>query len=433
MRPGEVDSPTAPQGVAPAAGGRGPKPAALAFIFITVLIDILSFGLIIPVLPHLVKQFVGGGVSDAAWWVGVFGTLFALIQFVSAPIQGTLSDRFGRRPVILVSSVGLGLDFIFMALAPGLMWLLVGRVISAITSASFTTANAYLADVTPPEKRAQSFGLLGAAFGVGFIIGPVLGGWLGAIDLRLPFWFAAGLALVNFCYGWFVLPESLAPERRSKRFEWKHANPIGSLGLLRRYPQVLPLAVLIFLFNLAHYVYPSVFVLYADYRYYWGPQTVGWVLALVGIFSVIVQVGLIKPVVKALGEKRTVIAGALFGMIGFAWYGFAPTGLLFVIGIPVMALWGLASPATQALITRQVGPEVQGRIQGALMSLTSLAGIAGPALFASTFAWFVGENAPLPLPGAPFLVASALLLIALVVALASQRDLAARAIAQASP
>lgn len=400
----------------------GPRRAALAFIFITVLIDILSFGLIIPVLPHLLKQFVGGAIDSAAWWVGVFGTLFALIQFVSAPIQGTLSDRYGRRPVILVSSFGLGVDFIFMALATSLPMLLVGRIISAITSASFTTANAYLADVTPPEKRAQSFGLLGAAFGVGFIIGPVLGGWLGGIDLRLPFWFAAGLALLNFCYGWFVLPESLAPELRSKRFDWKHANPVGSLALLRRYPQVLPLALVIFLFNLAHYVYPSVFVLYADHRYAWGPQAVGWVLALVGVFSVIVQVGLIKPVVKAIGEKRTIIAGCVAGMLGFAWYGLAPTGRLFLFGIPVMALWGLASPATQALITRQVGPEVQGRIQGALMSLTSLAGIMGPALFASTFAWFVGARAPLPLPGAPFLIASLLLLVALGVAMATQRE-----------
>ncbi len=416
------DSPDGTASTDPAAASGGPRRAALAFIFVTVLIDILSFGLIIPVLPHLVKEFVGGAIDNAAWWVGVFGTLFALIQFVSAPIQGALSDRYGRRPVILISSFGLGVDFIFMALASSLPWLLVGRIVSAITSASFTTANAYLADVTPPERRAQSFGLLGAAFGVGFIIGPVLGGWLGGIDLRLPFWFAAGLALVNFCYGWFVLPESLAPALRSKRFDWKHANPIGSLALLRRYPQVLPLAAVIFLFNLAHYVYPSVFVLYADHRYAWGPQQVGWVLAMVGVFSVIVQVGLIKPVVKALGEKRTVIAGSLFGMLGFAWYGFAPTGMLFLAGIPVMALWGLASPATQALITRQVGPEVQGRIQGALMSLTSLAGIVGPALFAGTFAWFVGEQAPLALPGAPFLVASALLLVALTVALVTQRE-----------
>ncbi|HXH01084.1 MAG TPA: MFS transporter, partial [Xanthomonadaceae bacterium] len=248
--------------------------AALIFIFVTVLIDVLAFGLIIPVLPHLVESFVGGNTVQAAHWVGIFGTLFALIQFVSSPIQGTLSDRFGRRPVILLSCLGLAVDFVFMALAPTLLWLLVGRVISAITSASFTTANAYVADVTPADQRAKNFGLLGAAFGVGFIIGPAIGGWLGGIDLRLPFWFAGGLALVNFAYGWFVLPESLSVAMRTPRIDWSHANPLGSLRMLRRYPQVLGLAVVIFLFQLAHYVYPSVFVLYADYRYGWGPQAV---------------------------------------------------------------------------------------------------------------------------------------------------------------
>src|SRR5690606_28477235 len=210
--------------------------AALACIFVTQLIDVLSFGVIIPVLPPLVKELIGGDVSTASHWVGVFGTVFALIQFVTTPIQGMLADRFGRRPVILLSCLGLGLDFVFMALAPTLAWLFVGRVISAITSASFTTANAYVADVTEPEKRARSYGLIGAAFGLGFIVGPLIGGVLGEVDLRLPFWFAAGLALVNFAYGWFVLPESLPPERRSTRFDWSHANPLGSLRLLRSYP-----------------------------------------------------------------------------------------------------------------------------------------------------------------------------------------------------
>lgn len=374
------------------------------------LIDVLSFGLIIPVLPHLVQDFVGGSIASAAVWVGIFGTAFAAIQFVSAPIQGALSDRFGRRPVILLSCLGLGLDFIFMALANSLPWLMVGRVLSGIASASFTTANAYIADITPQENRAKAFGMIGAAFGVGFIIGPLIGGWLGSIGLRLPFWFAAGLALLNFLYGWLVLPESLPPEKRAKKFDWSHANPIGSLVLLRRYPQVFGLAAVVLLANLAHYVYPSIFVLFADYRFAWGPREVSWVLAAVGVCSVIVQAGLIGAVVKRFGERRTLLFGLACGVVGFLIYAFAEVGWIFLIGLPISALWGMAAPATQALITRQVGPEMQGRIQGAIMSLVSLAGILGPLLFTTAFAWFIGERAPAHLPGAPWLVAAILLL-----------------------
>jgi DHA1 family tetracycline resistance protein-like MFS transporter len=385
------------------------RPAALAFIFVTVLIDILAFGLIIPVLPHLVESFVGGDTVIAAHWVGIFGTLFAAIQFVSSPVQGTLSDRYGRRPVILLSCLGLGLDFIFMALAPSLGWLLVGRVISAITSASFTTANAYIADVTAPDKRAQAFGMIGAAFGAGFIVGPVLGGWLGGIDLRWPFWAAAFLALCNFSYGLFVLPESLAPAQRTARFDWAHANPLGSLFLLKRYRQVFGLAAVVLLINLAHYVYPSVFVLYADYRYGWGPQAVGWVLAVVGVFSLVVNAVLVKRAVAAWGERRALLLGLACGVIGFAIYGWAPSGGWFLCGIPIMAIWALSMPATQALVTRQVGPHAQGRIQGALTSLVSLAGIVGPLLYTSVFALFIGARAPVHLPGAPFLLACLML------------------------
>ena len=392
------------------------RKAALAFIFVTVLIDVLAFGLIIPVLPHLIQDFVGGSTTHAAYWVGIFGTVFAAIQFVTAPVQGALSDRYGRRPVILLSCLGLGLDFILMAVAGSLPLLLVGRIVSGITSASFTTANAYVADVTAPAERAKSFGFIGAAFGAGFILGPLLGGWLGDIDLRLPFWFAAGLALLNFAYGWFVLPESLPPERRAKTFDWAHANPFGSMRLLRRYPQVLGLAAVVFIANLAHYVYPSIFVLFADYRYGWGPREVSWVLAVVGVFSVLVNAVLVGKMVKWLGERRALLLGLLCGVIGFTLYGFADVGWLFLMGLPISALWALAAPATQALITQQVGADVQGRMQGALMSLVSLAGIIGPAIFAGAFGLFISERAPLHLPGAPFLIAAGLLACAVLIA-----------------
>jgi DHA1 family tetracycline resistance protein-like MFS transporter len=390
--------------------------AALAFIFVTVLIDVLAFGLIIPVLPHLIEQFVGGDTAHAAYWVGAFGFVFAAIQFVTSPIQGALADRYGRRPVILLSCLGLGLDFVFMALAPSLSWLLVGRIISAITSASFTTANAYVADVTPPDQRAKSFGMIGAAFGVGFIIGPLIGGQLGSIDLRLPFWFAAGLALLNFLYGWFVLPESLTHEKRSPKFDWSHARPLGSIALLRRYPQVFGLAAVVFLANLAHYVYPSIFVLFADYQYRWGPREVSYVLAVVGVCNVIVNMALVGRAVRRFGERRTLLIGLSCGMAGFLIYGMAGVGWMFLLGLPVSALWAMAAPSTQALITRQVGADVQGRIQGALMSLVSLAGVVGPLLFAGSFGYFVDKRAPVHLPGAPWFIAAALLACAVMIA-----------------
>ncbi|RPE80187.1 TCR/Tet family MFS transporter [Vulcaniibacterium tengchongense] len=399
---------------APVSGTR--RRAALAFIFVTVLIDVLAFGVIIPVLPHLVEQFVGGKTDTAAYWIGAFGTAFALIQFVTSPVQGALSDRYGRRPVILLSCLGLGLDFVFMALAPSLAWLFVGRIISAITSASFTTANAYVADITPPEQRAKHYGLLGAAFGLGFIVGPLIGGWLGELDLRLPFWFAAVLALLNFVYGLLVLPESLPAERRAARFDWSQTVPFGSLKLLRRYPQIFGLAVVVFIANLAHYVYPSVFVLFADYAYRWGQKEVGYVLAVVGVLNVIVNVVLVGRVVRGLGERRALLFSLACGALGFAIYGAADVGWMFLLGLPVGALWAISAPATQALITRQVGPEAQGRIQGALMSLVSVAGIVGPGLFAGSFGYFIGERAPLHLPGAPWYIAGLLLALAALIA-----------------
>jgi len=389
--------------------------AAVIFIFVTVLIDILAFGIIIPVLPHLIERMTGNTVSNAAWWVGVFGTVFAVVQFISSPVQGALSDRFGRRPVVLLSNLGLGLDFVLMALAPSLWLLFVGRVISGMTAASFTTANAYIADVTPPEKRAAAFGMLGGAFGIGFIIGPALGGFLGSLDLRLPFWVAAGLALTNFMYGFFILPESLPPERRSARFELRSASPLGSLSLLRRHREVLGLSVVMFLFYLAHYVLQTVFVLYAGYRYGWGLQAVGYVLALVGACDGSVQAFLTGRLSARFGERRVLIAGMAFGACAFAVMGLAPNGTVFLVGIPLMSLWGLAGPPIQSIMTRHVKPDEQGRLQGAVTSLGSFAGIFGPFLFAQIFAFAIATGRSPHVPGLPFLIASGLVLAGMVI------------------
>jgi DHA1 family tetracycline resistance protein-like MFS transporter len=386
-----------------------PRQAALNFIFVTVLIDMLAFGMIIPVLPILVQNFVGGNAVHAAEMYGLFGTAWALMQLIFSPVQGSLSDHFGRRPVILISCAGLGLDFILMALAPNLWWLLVGRVISGITAASFSTAGAYIADVTPPEKRAASFGLIGAAFGVGFVLGPALGGVLGAISPRLPFWASAVMALANVCWGLFVLPESLPKDRRVP-FSWKNANPLGALKLLSSHPVLAGLAGSYFLINLAHVVLPSTAVLYMHFRYGWNTRAVGVMLAGVGVSALIVQAFLVKPLVKRLKERRALALGLTFGAAGFAIYGLAPTGPIFWIGVPVMALWGIATPSLQTMMTRLVQPTEQGRLQGALASLMGLASLIGPTVFTQTFAVFIGEHADLKLPGAPFLLAALLVI-----------------------
>ena len=382
--------------------------AALAFIFFTVLIDVLSFGLIIPVLPHLLKQFVGGEVARATQWHGLFATAFMTMQFFATPVQGALSDRFGRRPLILISNLGLAIDFLIMALAQTLPLLFIGRLLSGITSASFGTANAYIADVTPPAQRAAAFGKLGMAFGLGFTLAPVFGAWLGEIGLRIPFFVAAGLAFVNFCYGFFVLPESLAPENRSKSFDWRRANPVGSLKLLRGHPELFGLAAVVFLMGLAHLVYPTTFVLYADYRFGWGLQMVGWTLLIVGVLSVIVQGALIGRIVKALGERRALLFGLLCGTLGFFLYGLAPTGYWFWAAMPVAALWAVAGPAAQSLMTQHVTPQEQGRLQGAVGSLSSIAGILAPTLFTQTLATVAQEHVHSFWAGATFWLAAAM-------------------------
>ncbi|MBX3346921.1 MAG: TCR/Tet family MFS transporter [Nitrospira sp.] len=387
-----------------------PRQAAMAFILVTVVLDMLSFGIIIPVLPKLVEEFLGGDTPRAAEIYGLMGTAWALMQFVCSPIQGSLSDRFGRRPVVLLSNVGLGLDFILMALAPNVSWLFAGRVISGIASSSFSTAGAYIADVTPPEKRAAAFGMMGASFGLGFVLGPAVGGLLGAVDPRWPFWGAAATSLLNACYGFFVLPESLPVEKRAP-FRWRRANPVGALILLRSHHELFGLATTNFLMNLAHAVLPSVAVLYLGYRYGWGPSAVGFTLAGVGVCAMIVQGMLVRPITARLGERRTLLLGLLAGATGFAIYGLAPTPLIYCFGIPVMAFWGLAAPSAQVFMTRRVSPSEQGQLQGAIASLTGIAGLLGPTLFTQTFAAFIGPQADWHLPGAPYLLSTLLLLI----------------------
>jgi len=391
------------------------RPAALAFIFMTLVLDVLALGVIIPVLPDLVKAFLHGDTAQAARLTGVFGTVWALAQFIFSPLLGVMSDRFGRRPVILVSCLGLGLDYFFMAMAPTLAWLFVGRVISGITAASFAAAGAYIADVTPPEKRAASYGMMGAAWGVGFIVGPALGGWLGEYSLRLPFWVAGGLSLLNTLYGLFVLPESLPAERRAA-FSWKKANPVGSLILLRSHPRLLGLATVLFLYHLAHHVLPSVFVLYAGYRYGWTQKIMGSLLATVGVCGVVVQAGLVRRIVARIGERAALLTGLVFGAAGFAVYGMAPTGALFWIGVPVFALIGLYGPSSQAIMTRLVGPSQQGQLQGANSCVMGITGMVGPILFTTTFAEFIRPDRSWNLPGAPFLLAGGLMVLAVFLA-----------------
>jgi DHA1 family tetracycline resistance protein-like MFS transporter len=405
-----IDASQAPESKA----GPEPSRAAFAFIFVTVLLDMIALGIVVPVLPKLIKAFLNGDTADAAHIVGYFAAAWALMQFIFQPVVGALSDRFGRRPVVILSNFGLGLDYILMALAPNLWFLFVGRLISGITAASVSTSYAYVADVTPPEKRAAQYGMLGAAFGFGFTVGPALTGLLGDISIRAPFWGAAALSLVNATYGYFVLPESLAREKRA-RFSWHPANPIGSLRLLSSNPRLMRLAMAGLLQRFAHGSLPSMFVLYADYRYGWSLTTVSWALGAVGVAQMIVSGGLVRPAIKRLGERGTMIFGMVSGIIGFALYAVAPNSGIFLLAFPPIALWGMANPAIQSLATRFVGPSDQGKLQGAQSSLGSLADMIGPVVFTQIFAAAVLARGPLHIPGAPYFLAALFVVGALTV------------------
>lgn len=400
----------------PLGATKGASRAAFVFIFITVLTDMLALGIMVPVLPKLIVEFEHGDVAQAAEVSGVFGFAWALMQFLASPVLGALSDRFGRRPVVLLSNFGLGVDYVLMALAPSLSWLFVGRVISGVTAASYPTASAYIADVTPPEKRAQSFGMLGAAFGLGFIVGPAIGGLLGNVDLRLPFWVAGALSLLNALYGAFILPESLPVERRSS-FSLKKASPIGALSMLTRDRTIVGLAAATFLYSIAHESLPSMFVLYTDFRYHFSERMVGVSLAIVGVCSTIVAAGLVGPSVKRFGERTTLAMGLLFGGLGFGIYAAAPSTASFLCGMPFVALWGLAGPAMQSLMSSAATGTEQGKLQGAVSSLRGITGMLGPIVFTQSFAYFVRPGAPLFLPGFPYWLASALVVMSLILAM----------------
>jgi DHA1 family tetracycline resistance protein-like MFS transporter len=401
-----------------------PGRAAFLFILITVTLDFLAFGIIAPVLPSLIIRFEGGDIARAAYVIGYFGFAWATMQFIFSPILGAWSDRFGRRPVILISCLGLGLDYIFMALAPSLRWLFVGRLISGITTSNVSTAFAYITDVTPPEKRAKQFGFIGAAFGLGFVIGPALGGILGNMNLRFPFWAAAVLSLANALYGYFILPESLPRERRSHS-AWHMANPLGSLTLLRSHPELAGLATVSFLYYLAHQALPSMFVLYADYRYGWNTRAVGLCLAVVGVCASAVSGGLVGPFVKRFGERFGLLSGLVFGCIGFAGFALAVRGWIIYAAIPFIALWGIAGPAMQSLMSRRVDATSQGKLQGALNSIRAITGMIGPLLFTQVFALAISPRLAVHLPGAPYFLAAFLLLGSLFLAAYIARSAAA--------
>ncbi|HEY5410331.1 MAG TPA: TCR/Tet family MFS transporter [Caulobacteraceae bacterium] len=360
----------------------------------------------VPILPNLLKQFTGGDTASASEWNVVFATCGGVMSFLAGPVLGMLSDRWGRRPVLLVSLFGLGFDFLFMAFAPSLGWLFVGRLISGATSGVFSTANAYVADVTAPENRARAFGWMGAAFSIGFLAGPAIGGMLGQINLRVPFMAAAALTLVNALYGLLILPESLPRERRVAAFSLRRANPVGSLRLLRSAKGLSGLAGVYFLSQLAQMVWPSVFVLYTGYRYGWTPGTVGLVMMAGGVMGVGVQSFLVGPVIRRFGERGAMLAGAGAAALGFGWYAFSPTGLAYIAGMPISCLGGLMIPGLQGLMTRGVGPRQQGQLQGANQSLAGLASVVGPSIFGLSFAWAV-RHPEVRLPGLPMLEAAA--------------------------
>jgi DHA1 family tetracycline resistance protein-like MFS transporter len=395
-----------------------PRRPALGFIFITLVLLVLGYGIIIPVLPGLVTQFRGGNIADGSDYYGWLVGVFAAMQFVASPILGSLSDRFGRRKVILIALAGTAVDYVIMGLAPNMGWMFVGRMISGVTAGALATCNAYIADVTPPEKRAQGFGLVGAAFGLGFVIGPAIGGLLGQYSIRLPFFVAAGCVAINWLYGAFVLPESLPAENR-RPFSWRRANPVGSLLALRRFRGVMDLAWMHFIYMSASTMLQSIWVLYTGYRYHWTTLEIGLSLTFIGMMAVVVQGGLVRRIIARTGERKGLVIGLVNSAVIMAGYGLATKGWM-IYGLMIVGAWGgIAGPSAQALITKHVPANEQGAVQGSLSGLTSLAGIFAPIVAAWSFGRCIAADAAWHLPGIAFFEASTLMLVALALALRS--------------
>lgn len=391
------------------------KHPALGFIFATLLIDIIGLGVIIPVMPDLIIELTGGTNSDASRYSGWLMLAYASMQFVCAPIVGGLSDRYGRRPVLLASLFGFGVDYFFLAFAPSIGWLFLGRIVAGMMGASFTTASAYIADVSTPETRAQNFGIIGAAFGLGFIIGPLLGGIVAPFGSRMPFIVSACLSLANWLYGFFILPESLKPENRRK-FDWSRANPVGSLLNLKRYPVILGLVASLVLVYISAHAVQSNWAFYTKEKFAWDPKMISYSLAAVGLVFAVVQGGLIRIIIPKLGQARSVYVGLGFNALGFVLFALATQSWMMFAFTVIYCMGGIAGPALQGIISTQVPANAQGELQGALTSLMSATACIGPPLMSNTFAYFTNSGAPIYLPGAPMLLGAALTITATLMA-----------------
>jgi len=414
-----------------AVASKSPRRAAFGYIFVTAVLDMLAMGITAPVLPKLVAQLEGGDIARAAVTMGAFGSMLAAMQFVFAPLMGAVSDRYGRRPIVMLTSFGFFVDFILMALAPSAWWLFPGRVLSGITS-SFPAGGAYIADASPPERRAAHIGMMWGSVGIGLSVGPTIGGYLGSLDIRLPFYVAAAVSVVNAAYGLFILPESLAPERRAP-IAWRRANPIGSWKLLRSTPLLFGLTAALVLHFAARGALSDLFVLYSDHRFGWDERTVGYAVSAIGVASMFVSVVLTAPMVNRFGERRVLLVGTFCGVIGYTMLGLAPVGWLFLLAILPKSLLNLGSPAIQALMTRQVSHSEQGQLVGATTSAIAITGVLSPLLFTRVFAAAIDKNAVVSVPGAPFLLAATLLVGSLLFAWKATSTAANRGGVEQSP